>query len=175
MRLEKKNKFMAILIKNFKSNFVSLVPLILLFFITLNGMSTVDLNFFTVNIHFILVYYFALRKPELLGNGFIFLSGIITDVIHGLPIGTTALTLLVVAGAASYVRVVTVRISLFTDWISFIPTLLLASLTYYFVLNFSDYSIDYIYLLKNSIFTLIFYPILWILISALLNLLGESN
>ena len=166
---------MAVFVKNIKSNFVSLVPLILLFFISLNGMSTIDLSFFTVNIHFILVYYFTLRKPDLLGNGFIFLSGIITDVIHGLPIGTTALTLLIIAAVASYVRVVTVRISLLTDWISFIPTLLLASLTYYFVLNYSDYSIDYIYLLKNSIFTLVFYPILWVLFSLLLNLLGDSN
>ena len=165
---------MAILVKHFKNNFVGLVPLLLLFFISLNGMSIIDLNFFTVNIHFILVYYFALRKPDLLGNGYIFLSGIITDVIQGLPIGTTALTLLIVAGVASYVRVVTVRISLLTDWISFIPTLLLASFSYYLVLNFSDYSIDYIYLLKNSIFTLIFYPVLWFLFSILLNLLGEN-
>tara|TARA_Y100000741_G_C18146337_1_gene515300 strand:+ start:145 stop:639 length:495 start_codon:yes stop_codon:yes gene_type:complete len=164
---------MAILVKNLRSSIGGLIPLILLFFISLNGMSIIDLNFFSVNIHFILVYYFVLRKPEILGNGFIFLSGIITDVIHGLPIGATALTLLIVAGVASYVRVVTVRISLLTDWISFLPTLLLASFTYYLVLNFSDYSIDYIYLIKNSIFTLIFYPILWFLFSILLNLLGE--
>mgnify|MGYP006133185731 FL=1 len=164
---------MAILVKNFKNSIGGLIPLILLLFISLNGMSIIDLNFFSVNIHFILVYYFVLRKPEILGNGFIFLSGIITDVIHGLPIGATALTLLIVAGVASYVRVVTVRISLLTDWISFLPTLLLASFTYYLVLNFSDYSIDYIYLIKNSIFTLIFYPILWFLFSILLNLLGE--
>lgn len=165
---------MAILVKNFKNSIGGLIPLILLLFISLNGMSIIDLNFFSVNIHFILVYYFVLRKPDLLGNGFIFLSGIITDVVHGLPIGTTALTLLIVAGVASYVRVVTVRISLLTDWISFIPTLLLASFSYYLVLNFSDYSIDYIYLLKNSIFTLIFYPVLWFLFSILLNLLGEN-
>ena len=165
---------MAILVKNFKNSIGGLIPLILLLFISLNGMSIIDLNFFSVNIHFILVYYFVLRKPDLLGNGFIFLSGIITDVVHGLPIGTTALTLLIVAGVASYVRLVTVRISLLTDWISFIPTLLLASFSYYLVLNFSDYSIDYIYLLKNSIFTLIFYPVLWFLFSILLNLLGEN-
>ena len=125
---------MAILVKNLRSSIGGLIPLILLFFISLNGMSIIDLNFFSVNIHFILVYYFVLRKPEILGNGFIFLSGIITDVIHGLPIGATALTLLIVAGVASYVRVVTVRISLLTDWISFLPTLLLASFTYYLVL-----------------------------------------
>ena len=48
----------------------------------------------------------------MLGYGFIFLSGIITDVMFGLPLGATALALLVVAGVAAYVRVVTVRISL---------------------------------------------------------------
>ena len=164
---------MALLVNKFKNNFVALLPLIFLFFISLNGISIINFNFFTVNIHFILVYYFALRKPDILGNGYIFLSGIITDVIHGLPIGTTALTLLIIAGVASYVRMVTVRVSLLTDWISFIPTVLLATFTYYLILNFSDYSIDYIYLLKNSIFTLIFYPILWFIFSIMLNLLQD--
>ena len=164
---------MAILFKQFKSYFFELIPLILLFFIALNGISVIDFKFFTVNIHFILIYFWVLRKPQLLGNGFIFLSGIITDVVLGLPIGVSALTLLVIAGVASYVRVVTVRISLFNDWISFIPTLLIANFIYFLALYFSNYSVDYLYLFKNSIFTFIFYPILWGLFSLILNFLEK--
>ena len=103
------------------------------------------------------------------------MSGIITDVIFGLPIGVSALTLLVVASVAAYVRVVTVRISLFADWISFIPALLLANLIYFIALYFSDYPIDFLYFFKNSIFTFFSYPFLWLIFGLLMNFIKGSN
>jgi hypothetical protein len=152
-----------------KSKILSYIPLLILFFISLNGNSTVNLNFFSINIHYILVYFWVLRDPKLLGYGFIFLSGIVSDVIFGIPMGITSLSLLVVASVAAYVRVVTVRISLVNDWISFLPALLLANLFYFISMYYSDLPIDYIYLMKNSFFTFIFYPILWSIFSLFLN------
>ena len=162
---------MALTFKQVKLKFFEILPLILLFFISLNGSSIINLKFFSVNIHYILVYYWVLRQPQSLGYGFIFLSGIISDVVLGFPIGINALSLLFVAGVAAYVRVVTVRITLVNDWISFIPALLFANFVYFTSLYFSNYSVEYIYLLKNSIFTFIFYPILWGLFSLILNLI----
>ena len=152
-----------------KFKFFGLLPVFLLFFIALSGNSMLDLKFFSVNIHYILVYFWVLRQPLILGYGFIFLSGIITDVVFGLPMGVTALTLLIVASVATYVKVVTVRISLMNDWISFIPALLLASFVYYISLYLSNYSIEYLYLLKDSFFTFVFYPVLWALFSLISN------
>ena len=117
-----------------------------------------------------MVYYWVLRRPQILGYGFIFLSGIISDVVFGLPLGINALSLLVIAAVAAYVRVVTVRITLVNDWISFIPALLIANFIYFFALHFSNYSIDYLYLFKDSLFTFIFYPALWIVFSLFLKL-----
>ena len=156
--------------KQIKFKFFELIPLFLLFFISLNGNSVIDLKFFSINIHYILVYYWVLRQPESLGYGFIFLSGIISDVVFGLPLGVNALSLLIIAAVAAYVRVVTVRITLINDWISFIPALLIANFIYFLSLYLSDYSVDYLYLFKNSIFTFIFYPILWGLFSIFVNL-----
>ena len=113
--------------KEIKFKFLELIPLFLLFFISLNGNSVIDFKFFSINVHYILIYYWVLKRPQALGYGFIFLSGIITDVIFGLPIGISALTLLIVASVAAYVRVKTVKISLFYDWMSFIPALLIAN------------------------------------------------
>jgi len=161
---------MVLTFKKAKFKFFGILPLVLLFFISLNGSSIINIKFFSVNIHYILVYYWVLRQPQSLGYGFIFLSGIISDVVLGFPIGINALSLLFVAGVAAYVRVVTVRITLVNDWISFIPALLFANFVYFTSLYFSNYSIEYIYLLKNSIFTFIFYPILWGLFSLILNL-----
>ena len=161
---------MALHIKKLKFKFFEILPLLLLFFISLNGSSIINVKFFSVNIHYILIYYWVLRQPQSLGYGFIFLSGIISDIVLGFPLGVNALSLLFVAGVAAYIRVVTVRVTLINDWISFIPALLFANFIYFTSLYISDYSVDYLYLLKNSIFTFIFYPVLWGLFSLILSL-----
>ena len=162
---------MVHIFKQAKFKFFGILPLLLLFFISLNGISVINIKFFSVNVHYILVYYWVLRQPRSLGYGFIFLSGIISDVVFGFPLGINALSLLIVAAVAAYVRVVTVRITLINDWISFIPALLFANFIYFGSLYFSGYSVDYLYLLENSIFTFIFYPILWGIFSLILNLI----
>jgi len=162
---------MAYFYKQIKFKFFELLPLLILFFISFNGVSIIDLKFFSINVHYILVYYWVLRLPGSLGYGFIFLSGIISDVVFGLPLGVNSLALLIIAAVATYVRVVTVRITLINDWISFIPALLIANFIYFLALYFSNYAIDYIFLFKNSIFTFIFYPLLWGVFSLILNLM----
>tara|TARA_Y100000590_G_scaffold293701_1_gene330825 strand:- start:1588 stop:2082 length:495 start_codon:yes stop_codon:yes gene_type:complete len=162
---------MPVLMKQFRSNFFQLLPLLLLFFISLNGNSIISFKLFSINVHYILVYYWVLRHPDYLSYGFIFLSGIITDVVFGLPMGVTALTLLIVASVATYVKVVTVRISLMNDWVSFVPALLLASFVYYISLYLSNHSIEYLDLLKDSFFTFIFYPVLWAVFLLISNLI----
>ena len=160
---------MAILFKHFRYRLLEFIPLLLLLFISLNGNAVVDLKLFSINLHYILIYYWVLRMPKTLGYGFIFISGVIIDIIIGLPIGLNSLVMLTIAGVAAYVRVVTVRVSLINDWISFIPALLLANLIYFIALYLSNYSIDYLYLFKNSIFTFIFYPMLWAVFSLITN------
>ena len=162
---------MALGTKQFKLKFLGILPIILLLFISLNGNSIIDFRFFSVNLHFILVYYWVLRHPEALGYGLIFLSGIISDVVFGLQLGINALALLIVAGVAAYIRAVTVRASLLNDWVSFIPALHLANFVYFISLYFSEFTIDYFYLFINSISTFIFYPIFWGLFSLLSNLM----
>ena len=151
-------------------NFLSYYRFYYFFFISLNGNSIINLKYFSINVHYILVYYWVLRKPQMLGYGFIFLSGIINDIVFGLPLGVNALSLLIIAAVAAYVRVVTVRITLINDWISFIPALLIANFIYFLSLYFSNYSVDYLLLFKDSVFTFIFYPVLWGIFSLILNL-----
>ena len=166
---------MALLFRNIKNKFLELIPLFLLFFISLSGNSIVDVHFFSINVNYILIYFWVLRRPQILGYGFIFLSGIISDVVFGLPVGATPLALLLLAAAATYVRLVTVRVSLLYDWLSFVPALLIANFIYFIALYFSSYSIDYFYLFKNSIFTFILYPVLWIIFGSLLNFIESES
>ena len=64
-------------LKQIKFKFFDLLPILLLFFIALTGNSIIDLKIISINIHYILVYYWVLRRPDTLGYGFIFLSGLI--------------------------------------------------------------------------------------------------
>ena len=165
---------MAKTFRQIRYKFYEILPLILLFFISLNGISVIDLNFFTVSLHFILVYYWVLREPKIITYGFIFLAGLINDVVYGIPLGCTPLALLAVSSIAAYARIVTVRRSLINDVVSFIPALLIGNFVYFLALYFSDFSIDYLYLFLNSIFTLIFYPILWIMFSILIRVISVN-
>ena len=160
---------MAHFIKDIRIGFFDLIPLLLIFIVALNGFSVIDISFVSINIHYIIVYFWVLRKPDSLGYGYIFLTGIIADVLYGTPFGANALALLFVAAFASYIRVVTVNISLINDWVGFIPTMLFANFIYFLSLFFLGYSIDYLFLLKSSLFTLIFYPFMWGIFTLLSN------
>ena len=94
---------MAHTYRQIRFKFFELLPLLLLFYISLNGNSIISLNYFSINIHYIMVYYWVLRRPQILGYGFIFLSGIISDVVFGLPLGVNALSLLIIASVAAAV------------------------------------------------------------------------
>jgi len=121
--------------------------------------------------YYILVYYWVLRHPQNLGYGFIFLAGLVNDVVFGFPLGINSLSLLVIAGMAAYVRVVTVRITLTNDWISFVPALLVANFVYFISLSLTNHSIDYFFLFQNSLATFIFYPLLWMFFSVILKII----
>jgi len=154
--------------KNYR--FLELIPLFILFFISLNGNSIIDLNYFSINIHYIFIYYWVLKRPQILGYGFIFLSGIVTDVIFALPIGSNSLVLLIIASFATYIRVVTVRINLISDWLGFIPVLIIANISHFIILYLLNYPIEYLNFFISSIFTFIAYPILWTIFELFINI-----
>jgi cell shape-determining protein MreD len=158
---------MAILFKNITFKFTNSAPIILLYFFSITELDTNFSNLFEIlsfNIQIIIVYYWTLRNPTILGNGHIFLSGIINDVIMGLPMGTSALTYLVISLVASYIRNVTVNINLFTDWFTFLIAIFFSNLIFLILLkNFSEISITYTELFYNSFFTFLFYPAFWVL------------
>ena len=84
---------MAISFKRLKNFIFQTGPLILLFYICISEFHTQFYywKIFSFNLQFIIIYYWILRDPDILGYGFIFLSGLINDVVLSLPLGTSAL------------------------------------------------------------------------------------
>lgn len=156
---------MAILYKNLRSSIINSIPLITLYYLSISEIDTHFSNMFEIlsfNLQIIIIYYWMLKNSSVLGNGHIFFAGIINDAVMGLPLGISSISYLTVSFVASYIRQVTVNMSLFTDWFTFILAIFFSNLVYLvFILNFSDLQISYVDMSYNAFFTFLFYPFIW--------------
>ena len=145
---------------NIITNLLRLSPLIVLFISVLNEIDLNYLEIFSLNFPFILIFYWSLRKSELLGYGYIFLAGLINDVVVGFPIGISSFSYLLICGFAAYLRTITLRPSMVKDWFFFLFTILVVNSLSYSVLNvFFSIDLNYKNLFFNIFFTFIFYII----------------
>ena len=155
---------MAIIFKGFQETLLRLGPLVLLIYVCISEFHTQFYywSIFSFNLQFIIIYYWILRDPDILGYGFVFICGFINDVVLSLPLGTSALSYLFVSLVAAYVRTATVRNSLFTDWFTFVVAIIIGNFIYFFLLNkFANADIKYTTFFYNSLFTFILYPFFW--------------
>ena len=145
---------------NILNNLIRFAPLILLFISVFNEIDLNYLEIFSLNFPFILIFYWSLRKTELMGYGFIFLAGLINDVVTGFPIGVSSFNYLLICGFAAYLRTITLRPSMVKDWFFFLFTILVVNSLSYSVLNiFFTIDLNYKNLFFNIFFTFIFYII----------------
>jgi len=137
-------------------------PILLLFLSVLNefDFNYLELKYFSFNFPFVLVFYWSLKKAESLGYGFIFIAGLINDVVVGLPMGISGLAYLIICGFAAYFRNITLNPSLLKDWFFFLLTILVVNSMMYssLVLIFS-FNLNYNDLIVNLIFTFLLYVV----------------
>ena len=156
-----------------KSNFLNKIfkagPLILLYYLSI---SEIDTNLekvfeiFTFNLPIIIIYFWILKKPTIMGTGHIFVTGLINDVVMGFPLGVSSLSYLVVCFFSNYVRNKSVNTTIASDWLTFFIALMFANLLFFSLLNnFSDVVISYSKIGYNTFFTLFLFPIIWLVFS----------
>ncbi len=145
---------------NIANNLFKSAPLIILFISVFNEIDLNYLEIFSLNFPFILVFYWSLRKTELLGYGYIFLAGLINDVATGFPLGISSFNYLLICGFAAYLKTITLRPNIIKDWFFFLFTILAVNSISYGVLNiFFSIDLNYKSLFFNIFFTFIFYII----------------
>ena len=156
---------MAILYKNLRTSLINSFPLITLYYLSISEIDTHFSNMFEIlsfNLQIIIIYYWMLKNSSVLGNGHIFFAGIINDAVMGFPLGISSISYLTVSFVASYIRQVTVNMSLFTDWFTFILAIFFSNLIYLILItNFSNLQISYVDISYNAFFTFLFYPFIW--------------
>ena len=147
---------------NYAKIILEKMPIILLIVSVLNefDFNYLNLKYFSFNFPFILIYYWSLKRSGSIGYGLIFLSGLLNDVVVGMPIGVSALSYLLICGFSAYLRNITLRPSLIKDWFFFgFAILVVNSIAYVIMSLFFDININYPNILVNILFTFLFYII----------------
>ena len=146
---------------------INLGPLIFLYYLSLSEIDTHFESYFEIlsfNIQLIIIYFWSLKRPEVLGNGHVFFAGIINDVVMGIPLGLSSISYLIISLTASYVKNMTVNTRITTDWFTFFIAIFFSNLTFFILMsNFTDMSLNATEISYNTFFTLIFFPFFWFL------------
>ena len=152
---------------NFKKlyhSFIHTFPILFLFFLAFTGF---DLSFhlfennYSFNFIYAVIFYWVLKKPERLGYGLIFLTGIINDVVQNFPIGISSINYLLLCAIAAFIRARTLMPSLLYDWVFFFIAILIVTSVNFSVLTVVfKYPIKYGILMLGSFVTFLIYPLL---------------
>ncbi len=155
-------------------------PLLLLYYLCI---SEVDTNLekvfeiFTLNFQIILIYFWVLKRPEIMANGHIFLAGLINDVVMGFPLGISSLSYLIIIFVGTYVRNKSVNTTIASDWFTFFIAMIFSNLLFFSLINnFSDLQFSFSKIGYNIFFTIFMFPIFWFLFNIYqMSLIGNRD
>ncbi len=140
----------------------SLIPIMVLFLSVLNefDLNYLNLDYFSFNFPFILIFFFTLKDFKHFDYFLVFLCGLVNDTVVGLPLGISSLSYTLICIATSYLRNITIRPSPIKDWFYFLLIISLINSTNYTILTlFFSYNLILMSFLVNTFFTFLFYII----------------
>jgi len=148
--------------RNPLNKFYSWLPISLLIISVLNefDFNYLQLDYFSFNFPFILVFFFTLKDFKYFDYFVVFLSGLINDTVVGLPLGISSLSYMLICIATSYFRNITIRPNQIKDWFYFLFIIsLINSINYTILILFFSYTLILMDYLVNTFFTFLFYII----------------
>ena len=168
---------MSIINKTY-SNLLSILPLLILFASVLTNSKynfTYDENYLSFYINYIIVFFWSLKRPKYLGYGYIFLAGILNDVIQNNPLGISSIEYLSICVLTAFVRKRIILQNLIYDWVFFlISILIVGSINYIILVYIFNIPIVYNSLLLGLFATFLIYPILAKILSWIDNVVQVS-
>lgn len=146
------------------------LPIIILYLSVLNeyDLNYLNIEYFSFNFVFILIFYWTLKNPLYLSYFIIFLAGLVNDIVIGLPLGLSSFCYLLICIITAYLRNITLSPNFINDWISLLFTLLLVnSIELIFLDLIFSINVNYTKYFVNIGFTFLFYPIFMVIFNKL--------
>ena len=138
----------------------SWLPITILIISVLNefDLNYLNLDYFSFNFPFILIFFFTLKDFKNLDYFFVFIAGLFNDTVVGLPLGISSLSYTLICIATSYFRNITIRPNPIKDWFYFLFIIaLINSINYSILTLFFGFNLILMSYLVNIFFTFIFY------------------
>ena len=148
--------------KNLLFKIYAWLPILTLFISVFNefDLNYLNIDYFSFNFPFILIFYFALKEYQRFDYFLVFLAGLVNDTVVGLPLGLSSLSYMLICIFASYLRNITISPNLIKDWFYFLFIIsLINSINYSVLFLFFSYELDITLFIVNNFFTFMFYII----------------
>ena len=151
-------------------------PILALFISVFNefDLNYLNIDYFSFNFPFILIFYFALKEYQRFDYFLVFLAGLINDTVVGLPLGLSSLSYILICIFATYLRNITISPNLIKDWFYFLFIIsLINSINYSVLFLFFSYELDITLFIVNNFFTFLFYIVFSIFFKRYLKSLDD--
>ena len=151
IRFQKKNLFYKI---------YTWLPILALFISVFNefDLNYLNIDYFSFNFPFILIFYFALKAYQRFDYFLVFLAGLFNDTVVGLPLGISSMSYILICIFATYLRNITISPNLIKDWFYFLFIIsLINSINFSVLFLFFSYELDITLFIVNNFFTFLFY------------------
>ena len=154
------------------------LPTLILIFSVLNefDLNYLNIEYFSFNFVYILIFYWTLKNPLHLSYGIIFISGLINDVVIGIPMGLSSFCYLLICIVTAYLRNITLTPNFINDWVTLLFTLLLVnSIEVIFLDLIFSINVNYTIYFVNTGFTFLFYPIFFVAFNILIQTISQKK
>ena len=148
--------------KNLLYKIYTWLPILALFISVFNefDFNYLNIDYFSFNFPFILIFYFALKAYQRFDYFLVFLAGLFNDTVVGLPLGISSLSYILICIFATYLRNITISPNLIKDWFYFLFIIsLINSINFSVLFLFFSYELDITLFIVNNFFTFLFYII----------------
>jgi len=162
--------------KNLLYKIYTWLPMLVLFISVFNefDLNFLNIDYFSFNFPFILIFYFALKEYQRFDYFLVFLAGLFNDAVVGLPLGISSLSYILICIFATYLRNITISPNLIKDWFYFLFIIsLINSINYSVLFLFFSYELDITLFIVNNFFTFVFYIIFSVIFKRYLKSLDD--
>ena len=162
--------------KNLLYKIYTWLPILALFISVFNefDFNYLNIDYFSFNFPFILIFYFALKAYQRFDYFLVFLAGLFNDTVVGLPLGLSSLSYILICIFATYLRNITLSPNLIKDWYYFLFIIsLINSINFSVLFLFFSYELDITLFIVNNFFTFLFYIVFSIFFKRYLKCLDD--
>ena len=162
--------------KNYQEFLGIAVVLMSIWSTTLFAQLSLNLNFYKFfNMTFLLIYFFTFNNYKYFSYFSMFILGLITDSISGIPFGTSSLAYMTIYKIAVFQETIKLRTNFFAEWIALGIALFIAYTVVLIVLYLSEVSFEPLVHIYNFIGSFILYPFIWLVLKLLLIKLSDRK